>query len=51
MATTAFVQAKVTDLGAGDMNKATYDSDDDGKVAKLREQSKIELAKGQWWWD
>lgn len=32
IATTAFVQAKVTALGAGDMNKSTYDSDDDGKV-------------------
>lgn len=26
-------------------------SDDSGKVAKLRNQAKIELAKGQWWWD
>jgi hypothetical protein len=26
-------------------------SDDDGKVAKLRRQTKIELPKGQWWWD
>lgn len=26
-------------------------SDKDGKVAKIREQTKVELAKGQWWWD
>jgi hypothetical protein len=26
-------------------------SDDKGKVAKLREQTKIELPKGRWWWD
>ena len=26
-------------------------SDADGKVAKARRQVKIELAKGQWWWD
>ena len=25
--------------------------DEDDKVAKLRQQAKIELAKGQWWWD
>ncbi|MGA2034860.1 MAG: DUF1598 domain-containing protein [Thermoguttaceae bacterium] len=25
--------------------------DADGHVAKLRQQTKIELAKGQWWWD
>jgi hypothetical protein len=24
---------------------------DDGKAAKIRQQTKIELAKGQWWWD
>lgn len=32
IATTAFVQSKVTALGAGDMNKAVYDANDDGKV-------------------
>ncbi len=26
-------------------------SDEDGKVAKARRQVKIDLAKGQWWWD
>jgi hypothetical protein len=26
-------------------------SDDKAKVAKLREQTKIELPKGHWWWD
>jgi hypothetical protein len=26
-------------------------SDEKGKVAKLREDAKINLAKGQWWWD
>jgi hypothetical protein len=26
-------------------------NDDKGKVAKLREEIKINLAKGQWWWD
>ena len=26
-------------------------ADDKGQVAKLREQTKIELPKGQWWWD
>ncbi len=26
-------------------------SDEKGKVAKLREDIKINLAKGQWWWD
>ncbi|MGD0898822.1 MAG: DUF1598 domain-containing protein [Thermoguttaceae bacterium] len=25
--------------------------DEDGKVAKVRRQTRIELAKGQWWWD
>jgi hypothetical protein len=25
--------------------------DDQGRVAKLRHDTKIELAKGQWWWD
>ena len=25
--------------------------DEKGRVAKLHEQSKIQLAKGQWWWD
>jgi hypothetical protein len=32
IATTAFVQAAITGLGTGDMAKATYDSDNDGKV-------------------
>jgi hypothetical protein len=26
-------------------------NDEKGKVAKLREQTKIELPKGHWWWD
>jgi hypothetical protein len=26
-------------------------SDDSGEVAKLRSQTKVELRKGQWWWD
>lgn len=26
-------------------------SDEKGKVAKLREGTKVNLAKGQWWWD
>ena len=26
-------------------------ADEKGKVAKLREQTKIELPKGHWWWD
>jgi hypothetical protein len=26
-------------------------ADSKGKVAKIREQTKIELPKGQWWWD
>jgi hypothetical protein len=26
-------------------------SDQDGKVAKARREVKIQLAKGQWWWD
>ena len=26
-------------------------SDEEGKVAKARQQVKINLAKGQWWWD
>ena len=26
-------------------------ADKDGKVAKIRQQTKLELAKGQWWWD
>jgi hypothetical protein len=26
-------------------------SDDEGKVAKVRQKVKINLAKGQWWWD
>lgn len=26
-------------------------SDEKGKVAKLRQETKINLAKGQWWWD
>ena len=26
-------------------------SDDNGKVSKLRDQAKPQLAKGQWWWD
>ncbi len=25
--------------------------DKDGKVAKIRQQTKLDLAKGQWWWD
>ena len=25
--------------------------DDKGKVSKLREGTKVNLAKGQWWWD
>ena len=25
--------------------------DADGKVSKLHEETKVELAKGQWWWD
>jgi len=32
IATTAFVQAAIGSFGAGDMNKATYDTDNDGKV-------------------
>ena len=32
IATTAFVQAAIGSFGAGDMTKATYDSDNDGKV-------------------
>lgn len=32
IATTAFVQSAITGFGAGDMAKATYDSDNDGKV-------------------
>ena len=26
-------------------------SDEKGKVAKLREETKINLPKDQWWWD
>lgn len=26
-------------------------ADKEGKVAKVREKTKLELAKGQWWWD
>ena len=26
-------------------------SDEEGRVAKARRQVKIDLAKGQWWWD
>lgn len=26
-------------------------ADDKGKVAELRRETKVELAKGQWWWD
>ena len=26
-------------------------SDEKGSVAKLRNEAKIELAEGQWWWD
>ena len=25
--------------------------DENGKVAKLHRQTKLRLAKGQWWWD
>jgi len=32
VATTAFVQAAISSFGAGDMAKATYDTDNDGKV-------------------
>lgn len=32
IATTAFVQGEISSFGAGDMAKATYDSDNDGKV-------------------
>lgn len=32
IATTAFVQSAIASFGAGDMLKATYDSDNDGKV-------------------
>ena len=32
LATTAFVQSALAGLGAGDMAKSTYDSDNDGKV-------------------
>jgi hypothetical protein len=32
IATTAFVQTAITDFGAGDMARATYDTDNDGKV-------------------
>jgi hypothetical protein len=26
-------------------------SSDDGKLSKARSQIKLDLAKGQWWWD
>ena len=26
-------------------------ADEQGKVSKLRRQTKIQLGKGQWWWD
>ncbi len=32
IATTAFVQTAISSFGAGDMEKATYDTNDDGKV-------------------
>lgn len=32
LATTAFVQSEIANFGAGDMLKADYDADDDGKV-------------------
>jgi len=33
------------------LDKGNLLDDDSGKVAELREQTKLNLAEGQWWWD